>query len=267
MTTTKHVYNWKRQKQDIRDFRFSQIEQVKKLKVTVAPPVTNLRRWCSEVENQKEIGSCTGNAWAGLMEYHENFVGRGGKSFQDLSRLFIYYNERLLEGTVNEDTGAEMRSGANALAKWGVCPEKDWPYITDRFTQKPATVCYKNATPHKITGYYSLRTFNDLKLSIANNLPFVFGFLVYESFESDVVANTGVMAMPNTRTERLLGGHAVMAVGYNDYEKRFLVRNSWGRNWGLKGTNAGYFTMPYDFIANPEMASDFWTVIRIAEDK
>ena len=260
------IYNWKKQQPDSRDRKYVDIPSVKLLKVTVPPKVVNLRRWCSEVEDQGELGSCTGQAWVGLMEFHENFMGRGGNAYRDLSRLFVYYNERVIENTINEDSGAYLRDGAKALATWGVCYESDWPYKINTFTQKPSPHCYKSAATHKINSYYSISTFNHLKLCLANNLPLVFGFMVYESFETDAVKNTGIVQMPDIQNEALLGGHAVMAVGYNDYEKRILVRNSWGKKWGLKGTNAGYFTMPYDYIANPNLASDFWTVVRIAED-
>jgi C1A family cysteine protease len=263
---THRIYNWTKQQPDSRDRKFAEIPLVKRLKVLTAPKVVNLRRWCSEVEDQEELGSCTGQAWVGLMEFHENFMGRGGKTYKDLSRLFVYYNERVLEDTVDEDAGAELRSGAKALVKWGVCLEKNWPYKINAFNQKPTPQCYTDAAIHKVNSYYSISTFNHLKLCLANNLPVVFGFLVYDSFESDIVTQTGIVPMPNIETESLLGGHAVMAVGYNDYEKRFLVRNSWGNKWGLKGTNAGYFTMPYDYVANSNLASDFWTVVRIAED-
>ena len=263
---THRIYNYKFQRPDNRDKLFPQIVEVKRLKVMALPKSVTLRKWCSEIEDQEELGSCTGNAWVGIMEWHENYMGRGGKKFQDLSRLFVYYNERALEGTINEDAGAELRSGANALAKWGVCPEKEWPYKINAFKTKPTVKCYADATPHIINSYYSIKTFTNLKMSLANNLPFVFGFKVYESFESDKVSQTGIVPMPDVRNEALLGGHAVMCIGYNDEQKRFLVRNSWGKNWGLKGTYAGYFTLPYDYLANSNLCSDFWTVVKIAED-
>ena len=267
MSNTKHIYSWIKQKPDSRDLHFSQIGEVKKVKVAALPPVVNLRRWQSSVFDQGELGSCTANAWAGLMQFHEIWEGRGGKQYQDLSRLFIYYNERVLDGTVNEDAGSELRSGASVLNKYGVCTEKEWPYIISKFTQKPTPQCYTDATPHIINSYYAITNFNSLKVSLANALPFVFGFSVYDSFESDAVAASGVVPMPDTKNETLLGGHAVLCVGYNDFEKRFLVKNSWGTKWGLKGNNAGYFTLPYDFVSNSNLASDFWTVVKVAEDK
>jgi C1A family cysteine protease len=263
---THRIYNYKFEQPDSRDYRFPQIVEKKRLKLGPLPKVYNLRRWFSEIEDQKELGSCTAQAWVGLMEFHQNFIGLGGKAYHDLSRLFIYYNERALEGTINEDAGAELRSGAYSLANDGVCLEKVWPYNINAFNQKPTQLCYDTAKVHKITNYYSIKTFDNLKRSIANNLPVVFGFMVYSSFESDKVSQTGIVPLPDIRNEELLGGHAVVAVGYNDYDQRFLVRNSWGKKWGLKGTNAGYFTMPYDYVANPNLASDFWTVVKVAED-
>ncbi len=260
-------YGWKKQQPDTRDFPLLKLGEKRPL-AKALPPVVNLRKWCSEVENQKDLGSCTANAWAGMLEYNRCRAGLGGPQYKDYSRLFIYYNERVLEGTVTQDSGAYLRDGAKAIAKWGVCYEDEWPYITDRFTIKPTDACYASAIKRHIHSYYSLddkkpaKTLENLKTCLASGQCFVFGFMVFESFESDAVTKKGIMQIPNPQTEELLGGHAVMAVGYNDEEKRFLVKNSWGRGWGLKGINAGYFTMPYDFISNPQCASDFWTLVR-----
>ena len=263
---THRIYNYKFEKPDTRDLHFSQVGEVKRLKVTALPKIYTLRKWFSAIEDQGELGSCTANAWVGVMEFHQNFMGRGGKQFEDLSRLFIYYNERVIEGNVNQDSGAELRSGAQTLAKDGVCTERLWPYNINAFKQKPTQNCYNTAKVHKIINYYTINSFNNLKISISNNLPVAFGFNVYESFETEAVSQTGIVPMPDVKNEALLGGHAVVLVGYNDYEQRFLVRNSWGKDWGLHGTNAGYFTMPYNYIANSNLASDFWTVVKIAED-
>lgn len=260
-------FGWKKQKSDIRDYPLQMMKTVRPL-ATVLPPVVNLRRWCSYVEDQEDLGSCTANAWAGILEYNENKYPVAGRKYFDLSRLFIYYNEREIEGTVGEDSGAYLRDGAKAIANYGVCPEFQWPYITDRFVIKPTPECYTSAYENHIHSYYSLdantpaKTLTNLKTCIASGQPFVFGFLVYDSFMTDEMARTGIMPMPDTNREAILGGHAVMGVGYNDNEKRFLVKNSWGPNWGLKGTNAGYFTMPYEFISDPKMSSDFWTVVK-----
>ena len=266
---TKRIYNWKKQKPDVRDLNISHLSKVRKLTATAAlPAVANLRKWCSEVENQGNLGSCTANAWAGLLQYDENKYPVKGRKYFDMSRLFIYYNERAINDNQGTDSGAELRDGAQVIAASGSCAEYLWPYVEGNFTVQPPKSCYTAALPNVIHSYYALdgatpaQTLTNLKTAVASGQPFVFGFTVYDSFESDVVTNTGVMPMPNYSTEQVLGGHAVMAVGYNDKDQRFLVRNSWGTGWGLKGTNSGYFTMPYAFISDPNQASDFWTLVK-----
>ena len=252
---------WKKQKPDNRDLTIQNLKMASVLP-TVLPPAVNLRKWCSPVEDQNDLGSCTANAWSGILEFNQNKYPISGSRYFDLSRLFIYYNERVLEDTVNEDSGAELRDGARAINIYGVCPEYKWPYITSKFAVEPSSDCYAAALPNHIHNYYALNTFNDLKTSLAGGHPFVFGIAVYDSFLSDAVANTGIVPMPNQKTERIRGGHAIMCVGYNNYEGRFLIRNSWGKEWGLKGTNAGYCTLPYDYLANSHLASDFWTSVK-----
>jgi C1A family cysteine protease len=254
-----HKYTWKKQHPDIRDFKFSKSPIIDQVKIDQLPKVVSLRRWCSYIEDQSQLGSCTSNAWIALLEYNRN--RNKITPYRDFSRLFHYYNERKIEGTINEDSGAEIRDGAKALATYGVCPEWQWPYKISDFRNEPTANCYKNAFPYKIKNYYALETFNDLKISLAAGHPFVFGFYVYDSFESAQVANTGIVPMPNIINEELLGGHAVLAVGYSDIDKTFLCRNSWGRGWGLKGALDGYFLMPYNYLANSELAMDFWTCI------
>lgn len=264
---TQRNYGWKKQPFDERDFRMRRLATVRKLP-TALPAVVNLRPWCSEVQDQGDLGSCTANAWTGLLQFNINKYQTPKKKYYNLSRLFVYYNERVIEGTVNEDSGAQLRDGAKAIADYGVPPEYDWPYWINNFTVKPIPAVYKVALPNHIHSYYALdaatpdRTLTNLKTCLAAGQPFVFGFTVYDSFETDAMKTTGIMPMPNYSTERALGGHAVMGIGYNDNERRVLVKNSWGKDWGLKGTLGGYFTMPYEFISDPDQASDFWTVVK-----
>ena len=268
--TMKKKYGWKPQKKDARDLKIEHLAAIKKIPLGAPlPVVANNRFYCSQVKNQGDLGSCTANAWTSLLEYDECQNGRGGKLFNFMSRLFVYYNERVIENTVSQDSGAELRDGAKAIANQGVCIETEWPYIISQFTVQPTAQCYTDAKANIIHSYYSLdgsssaETLQNLKTCLAAGQCFVFGFQVYSSFESDEVTNTGVMPMPDTTTEQLLGGHAVMAIGYNDAQQRFLVKNSWGMDWGLPNPKyRGYFTMLYDFISNPNMASDFWTVVK-----
>ncbi len=246
-------YGWLPDRPDHRDKLYAAI---------AAPPRTlpasvDLRASCTAVENQGALGSCTANALVGNLEFLELKAGRPAV---DLSRLFVYYNERALEGTTREDSGAFLRDGIKTLVKQGVCTEKKWPYTISKFTVKPATGCYHEALNHQVLSYLRILTLNEMKACLAEGYPFVFGFTVYESFESDPVARTGQVNLPRPG-ERSVGGHAVLAVGFNDSTKRFLVRNSWGTDWGMNG----YFTMPYQYLADGNLADDFWT-IRSFED-
>jgi C1A family cysteine protease len=240
-------YNWKKDKIDIRDYKY-------KPKTVRLPSAADLSKYCSSIEDQSSLGSCTGNAVVGALEILENKISR--TSFKDLSRLFVYYNERLLEGTVNEDSGAYLRDGVKALAKWGVCTENLWPYTISKFSDTPASRCYKEATSRKIKVYRRMKqTLYDMQYCISSGFPFVFGFEVYSAFENLTKKNKWTLNIPTSR-EDYLGGHAVCAVAFNSKTKLFTIRNSWGKRWGYNG----YFYMPYNYIINKELASDFWVI-------
>ena len=243
-------YGWVPDVPDQRDYLLSAVLRVP----AKLPSKVDLRPLCSKVENQGQLGSCTANALAGALEFLER---KDKVSFEDVSRLFIYYDKREVEHIIQSDSGAMIRDGIKTLAKQGVCSEKKWPYIISKFRLKPTPVCYKDAANHKITSYRRIITLDEMRACLADGFPFVFGFTVYESFESQTVAKTGVVNMPQ-HDERSLGGHAVLAVGCSDAEERFIVRNSWGEDWGMKG----YFTMPYKYVADRNLSDDFWTVRR-----
>jgi len=241
-------YGWVPDRPDHRDKLYSAIAAPPK----VLPSKVDLRAGCSPVENQGQLGSCTANALVGNLEFLEN---KAGRTATDLSRLFIYYNERAMEGTVDSDSGAAIRDGVKSLVKLGVCSEKSWPYNIAKFTQKPSAACFKEAATHEVTSYHRILSLQEMRQCLAEGYPFVFGFTVYSAFESKAVAKTGALNLPKP-SEKDLGGHAVCAVGYDDTAKRVLVRNSWGADWGM----GGYFTMPYDYISNNNLADDFWTL-------
>lgn len=249
-TGKKQGYGWVPDLPDQRDHVYGVVRKP----AAKLPSSVDLRPKCSPVEDQGNLGSCTGNALAGAVEFLEK---KDGVRFVNVSRLFIYYNERVTEHTVNEDAGAMIRDGIKALVKQGVCSEKKWPYVVSKFTNKPSSACYKEASDHQVTAYARIQTLDEMRGCLAEGYPFVFGFTVYESFESDQVAKTGVAPMPKPK-EKVLGGHAVLAVGYDDAQKRFLVRNSWGTGWGMKG----YFTLPYDYLADRNLSDDLWAIRR-----
>jgi C1A family cysteine protease len=212
----------------------------------------DLRPDCPPVYDQGQLGSCTANAIAAAIEFDRR--KEGIKDWVP-SRLFIYYNERAIEGTVNSDSGARIRDGMKCVAHQGECDEKLWPYDINKFTIEPPPGVYKVAAKHPVVAYQRLaQDLPQLKGCLASGYPFVFGFTVYASFESKPVAKTGQVPMP-APGESVLGGHAVAAVGYDDAQQRFICRNSWGPDWGKNG----YFTMPYAYVTQRSLASDFWT--------
>jgi C1A family cysteine protease len=166
----------------------------------------------------------------------------------------------VFEHSVKHDAGAVLRDGIKTLAKQGVCPEKLWPYAIKQFAKKPTPACYAQAKQHTISSYQRLATTAEMRACLAAGFPFVFGFTVYESFESATVARTGAVNLP-IKGESAIGGHAVCAVGYDDKVKRFIVRNSWGVDWGKQG----YFTMPYAYLADRNLSDDFWTMRKLGE--
>ena len=221
---------------------------------SAVPKSADLRATCPTIYNQGELGSCTANAIAAAIEFDQR-KQKLAAPFTP-SRLFIYYNERALEGTVSTDSGAMIRDGIKSVAQQGVCAEPMWPYVEAKFADCPTAQCYKAGKSHPAVEYRRVaQDVGEMKACLAAGYPFVFGFTVYESFESDLVAHTGIAPMP-AAGETSLGGHAVMAAGYDDASQRFLVRNSWGASWGM----GGYFTLPYAYLWNANLADDFWTI-------
>ena len=242
-------YGWLPDLPDHRDFLYAA-----PVELAGAPPSkADLRAHCPPVYDQGRLGSCTANAIAGAIEFD-----RLKQKLSDFtpSRLFIYYNERAIERTVNSDSGAQIRDGIKSVAQQGDCPESEWPYAIAKFKTKPPKTCYADALKYKVVLYQRVtRTLSQLKGCLASGWPFVFGFTVYESFESAQVARTGHASLPRSG-EAVIGGHAVVAVGYDDAKQWFIIRNSWGSKWGING----YFTLPYAYLADQNLASDFWTI-------
>jgi len=220
----------------------------------VIPPHSDMRPKCPPVYDQEDRGSCTGNAIAAIIQMER----RRQNLLPDFipSRLFIYFNERVMEGTVDSDSGAMLHDGIRSVAKEGVCPETEWPYDVNAFANQPPPSCYTDAVKFRALNYWRVpRSLMQMRGCLAAGYPFVFGFTVYESFESDAVAQSGVVPMP-WPNEEALGGHACVIVGHDDPMQRFIARNSWGTGWG----QAGYFTIPYAYVMDQDLASDFWCI-------
>ncbi|HWB14740.1 MAG TPA: C1 family peptidase [Pirellulales bacterium] len=263
-------YGWVPDLPDHRDFTYAAPGR----RTTADSETTvDLRPHCPPVYDQGPVGSCTGNAIAAALEFA--MIKQGEDAFTP-SRLFIYYNERAMEGTIALDAGAQIRDGIKSVASQGDCPETMWPYDmtradpnTNLFPEgaraatQPSDECYAEAVKHEALTYLSVaQNLADMKGCLAEGFPFVFGFTVYESFESKEVAmgdNAGWVPMPKSG-EAVLGGHAVVAVGYDNDDRVFICRNSWGTGWG----DQGYFYMPYAYFLDDNLSNDFWT-IRLVE--
>ncbi|SNZ10384.1 Cysteine protease, C1A family [Persephonella hydrogeniphila] len=247
------------------------IEPKKFPKFTI-PSKIDLRGWCSPVENQGSLGSCTAHAGVGLIEYFER---RAYGKHIDASRLFLYKTTRnLLHWT--GDTGAFLRTTMGAMVLFGVPPEEYWPYTTAKpdFDREPPAFCYSFAQNYQAIKYFRLDPpgtdlnllLRKIKILLSFGWPSMFGFTVYSSISQ--ARYSGEIPFPCPR-ERILGGHAVMAVGYDDNKKikntncgvetkgAFLIRNSWGTGWG----DNGYGWLPYDFVMR-RIARDWWTLIK-----
>ncbi len=237
------------------------------------PATVDLRAWCSPIEDQGELGSCTANAGVGAVEYFER---RAFGRHIDASRLFLYKATRNLMHKTG-DTGAFLRTTVEALALFGVPPEEFLPYDVSNFDHEPSAFCYAFAQNYQAIQYYRLdppaipqdALLKQIKTNLAAGLPSIFGFTVYSSY-TQAGNNGGKIPFPAVG-ERIVGGHAIMAVGYDDNMKiknaspggpettgAMLIRNSWGKSWG----SDGYGYLPYQYILK-SLAVDWWSLIKL----
>jgi C1A family cysteine protease len=267
---------WLRDLPDFRDYTADSVAIAPQLEAIgvaqpedlAVPASVDLRPYCSPIEDQGALGSCTANAVTGLVEYFER---RAHGRHIDGSRLFLYKATRELIHSKG-DTGAYLRSTIGALALFGIPPEEYWPYTIASFDEEPTAFCYAFAQGYKAISYYRLDApgiapsalITRIKANLAAGLPSVFGFTVYSSISQ--AAKTGRIPYP-AKGEKVLGGHAMLVVGYDDNvtitnattgavsKGGLLIRNSWGMGWG----DHGYGTLPYDFVLN-RLAVDFWSL-------
>lgn len=269
-----HKYYLKKDEHDHRDFLYERDKNVEALSL---PKVFDLRPFAPPVYDQGDQGSCTANAGCAC----RSMLAKDPSLY--LSRAFQYYNERLIEGTADEDSGASMRDIVKAVSQYGICPDTEMPYSDKDFKTAPSKQGYEDALKYKIEKYTRVSSVAGIQHSlVTRNQPVLLGMVVYESMESEAVAKTGVLPMPQ-KDEQQLGGHAVLIVGYTDklpeavsekvasqkceciekiidfirHRKQasgyLIVRNSWGSTWG----DHGYFYMPYEYV-EAGLAYDFW---------
>lgn len=251
----KYILNYKFQKEDKRDLKYSMPVHM----IGALPTKADLIRYLPPVYDQGQLGSCVFNSNSGNIRTRLKLEKK--PDFEP-SRLFMYWNGRFILGTVNEDSGCTLRDGIKAVAKYGYCLESTWPYNISIFTKKPPLNCYREAAKHLVKKYESVpQEINHIKSCIVGGFPISFGFTVFASFESEQMAKTGLMPMPQLG-EAELGGHAVLIIGYDDnmiingQKGAALIRNSWSEKWGIKGN----FWMPYKFLLDNRLCNDFWKI-------
>jgi C1A family cysteine protease len=223
------------------------------------PKKVDLRAEMPGVLDQGSLGSCASNAASNCLR-HLMRKERAAREFQP-SRLYLYWNTRVNveRSPAGEDTGVCIRDVCKAVQRYHACDEAVWPYVIDRFGDAPPLAAYKDADLHRELRYASVpQSLPALRRTLAGGFPVVVGIQVYDSFESAAVARTGDVPLPDRSAEQCLGGHAVLVVGYDDARAEFLVMNSWGADWG----QGGYFTLPYAYLLDPALGSDFWVFSR-----
>lgn len=246
------------------------IVKLKAINSEKTPSKVDLRKWCSPVENQLELGSCTAHAVASVVEYFEN---KSFGKYINSSRLFLYKATRNLLH-MKGDTGATLRSSLGALVLFGMPPEEYWPYDIGQFDNEPGPFCYAFGQNYKCISYFRhdpagmtpQEVLNSIKKYLRSGIPSVFGFTVYNEIRQ--AASTGKVPFPGSG-EKLLGGHAVSAVGYDDDIEivntqtrkatagALLIQNSWGEEWG----EDGYGWLPYEYVLKG-LACDWWSVLK-----
>jgi C1A family cysteine protease len=242
---------WVNDSTDPRDRIFEVEERALVSERSTLPPEVDLRgRFRTAIENQGSTNSCVGHAVT-------SFVEALTRSTVDKSRLFVYWNSRSFEGTTHVDNGTQIRNAMRSISAFGLADESVWPYNTTLINVKPSDAAYSNGLPVKntIAAYERITTLQGMKAALASGRGVVFGFQVPRTFVTDT-RFTGVLPFPPAGTQ-FIGGHAVVAVGYNDRTGMVLCRNSYGTSWGKEG----YFEMPYAWFANMNsLVADAWTI-------
>lgn len=241
------VFGYKPDVEDERDY---------KLKLTAPrkmPTNFSLKNSLPPVLDQGNLGSCVSNAVVNTLKY---LYMRNKRLTKNWSRLFNYYNTRVLENSVNEDDGCQIRNAIKVCNKSGTPFEPTWPYNISKFANKPTITSYNEARNHIITSYRRVsQTRNDIQTCLLASNPILIGFYCGTNIFSNYTTKTGNVTYP-TNNEQIIGGHCVLLVGYDDNKQVYEFMNSWGTRWG----NKGYGTLPYSYVENSNLAADFWIV-------
>ena len=212
----------------------------------------DLRKKMPGVYNQLNIGSSVANAVASAYEFHQIKLDENHIFIP--SRLFIYYNTRLIENSTEYDAGVQIRNTIKSLNIYGLCSETKWCYDSRLLAVRPDDRCYEQISEGSVKYNRLYQTVDSLKACLSNGLPFIFGFSVYDNFELLGPTNT-ILNRPNEGNS-YVGGHCCLCVGFDDEKKTFIIRNSFGIKWGDKG----HFHMSYDYVADSNLCRDFWVI-------
>lgn len=258
MSNTRYVYNHKNDEIDERDHKF----HLNFSQLNILPPSADLVKtgYLSDALDQGDLGSCSANATSNALRFclkKEELVQKRQMDFQP-SRLFIYYYSRLIENSVSEDSGCCIRDVMKEVQIYGACSETNWVYDISKFAIHPTSDAIIAARSHIYRfQYLSVKQeLNSIKNALVQGFPIIFGIQVYESLETHSVLQSGVVPMPDVTNENCLGGHCILMTGYDDATERFTFQNSWGKGVGIDG----FFTIPYQYILDSNLASDFWCV-------
>lgn len=235
------------------------------IEMEALPKQVDLRSQMSPIEDQRQLGSCVAHATCGALEFLElkelqdpkPGVEEFDSQFERISRLFVYYNARNLDGDPTVDGGTQLRSAIQVIKSQGICRETLWPYDVSKVFDMPVKSAYDEAVSHQVLQSYSInhRSLSEMQSCLAKGYPFILGISVYDSFMSQSVAESGMIPMPKSG-ETLQGGHALCCVGYDMDKRVFIIRNSWSESWGDKG----YCYIPFEYLTHPGLAGDFWTL-------
>jgi C1A family cysteine protease len=244
MTNDVKGMGWRPELPDQRDLKFG-------YRAVAIPSKADLRlqEWMPPIVDQGNLGSCTANAATACYEFEAQ---KQGSKPAPRSRLFIYYNERMVENTIPWDAGAYIRDAFKVMNKYGAPNETLWPYNIAKFARKPTQKSYQYGLARQIVSYQSVpQDASAIMAAVAMNQLVEIGFTVYSSFFD--IGSNGVMKMPGLN-EQVEGGHAVCVVGYDQSARVWIMRNSWGTDWG----DNGYFYMPFEYLLNANLSDDFW---------